>query len=106
MALIDARCVPSRVDMPVPTKHEIATLLAELDPAWTIDREHLTRSWSFPDFATALAFVNEVGAVAEHEDHHPDVTLTWGRVRVALTTHVVQRITRNDFILAAKLDRL
>lgn len=79
-------------------------LLGQLD-GWSITAgPRLSGKWKFADFATALAFVNRIGALADAEDHHPDVTLGWGRVGVELWTHVVDGLTENDFILAAKMD--
>ena len=60
----------------------------------------------FPDFRTALDFVNRVGAVAEQEGHHPDLGLSWGKVDVTTWTHKIDGLTESDFILAAKIDRL
>jgi 4a-hydroxytetrahydrobiopterin dehydratase len=60
----------------------------------------------FPDFAKALAFVNRVGRVAEREWHHPDVELAWGLVGIELSTHAIGGLSVNDFILAARIDRL
>ena len=71
---------------------------------WIADH-HLTKSFAFPDFKTALAFVNRAGAVAEAEGHHPDLLLTWGRVDVKTYTHKIDGLTESDFILAAKIDR-
>ena len=72
---------------------------------WTVDGHHLTRTFTFPDFRQALAFVNRVGAVAEAEGHHPDLSLTWGRVDVKTYTHKIDGLTESDFILAAKIDQ-
>jgi len=60
----------------------------------------------FPDFRGALAWVNAVAEIAESEGHHPEITFTWGRARAVIWTHVVGGLTENDFILAAKIDRL
>jgi 4a-hydroxytetrahydrobiopterin dehydratase len=65
----------------------------------------VARSFHFPDFRSALDFVNRVGAVAEEEGHHPDLTLRWGRVDVVTYTHKIDGLTESDFILAAKIDR-
>jgi 4a-hydroxytetrahydrobiopterin dehydratase len=84
---------------------EAARLLAELD-GWTIEGgKHLVRRWKLADFKAALAFVNRIGAIAEREDHHPDIELGWGRVAVELWTHTAGGLTENDFIVAAKIDR-
>ena len=76
-------------------------------PAWTVeDGRRLRRALRFPDFATALAFVNRVGAQAEALGHHPDVVLGWGRVELTLTTHDAGGLTELDFELAARIDGL
>ncbi|MBI5136459.1 MAG: 4a-hydroxytetrahydrobiopterin dehydratase [Nitrospirae bacterium] len=85
----------------------IASYLRELGTGWqVIGTHHLEREFTFPDFARALAFTNRLGAVAEEQGHHPDIYLTWGRVRVTLWTHAVNGLTENDFILAARADTL
>jgi len=76
-------------------------------PGWqVVEGHHVTRSFQFPDFKTALDFVNRVGAVAEEEGHHPDLLLKWGQVDIKIWTHKVDGLTESDFILAAKIDRL
>jgi len=80
-------------------------LLAELGNGWTVLDNRLRKAYTFTDFAGALAFVNKVGAIAEAEDHHPDVMLSWGRVVIELWTHSVKGLSENDFICAAKFDQ-
>ncbi len=76
-------------------------------PDWEVVNEHhLKRTFKFPDFMQALAFVNKVGEVAEKEGHHPDILLGWGKAEVTTWTHAVDGLTESDFILAAKIDRL
>ncbi|RMF20611.1 MAG: 4a-hydroxytetrahydrobiopterin dehydratase [Deltaproteobacteria bacterium] len=92
--------------MPPLTPQQYEPLLATLD-GWQVEREHhLVRTFSFPDFRSALAFVNRVGELAESEGHHPDVHLAWGRVTIELWTHKIDGLSESDFILAAKIDRL
>jgi 4a-hydroxytetrahydrobiopterin dehydratase len=62
--------------------------------------------YTFPDFATALDFVNKAGAIAEAEGHHPDLLLSWGKVEVKVWTHKINGLTESDFILAAKIEEL
>lgn len=82
-------------------------VLREIDPAWeVVDEHHLVRTFRFPDFAQALAFVNRVGAIAEDQDHHPELTLTWGKVRVAVHSHDVGGLTRRDVRFAGACDAL
>ncbi|MFN8637094.1 MAG: 4a-hydroxytetrahydrobiopterin dehydratase [Chloroflexota bacterium] len=105
-ALTSKHCVPCEGGIPALTPAEIAPLLAQLD-GWTVqDGNKVTKSYTFPDFVQALAFVNRAGAVAEEEGHHPDLFLTWGKVGVELTTHAIGGLSENDFILAAKLDEV
>ena len=100
------KCVPCRGGVPALTGEEYEPLLEQLDASWRVaDGHHLTREYTFPDFATALAFTNRIGAIAEEEGHHPDIRLGWGKVSVDIWTHKVNGLTRSDFVLAAKIDR-
>jgi 4a-hydroxytetrahydrobiopterin dehydratase len=67
---------------------------------------HITRSFKFPDFRQALAFVNKVGNLAEEQGHHPDIFLAWGKAEITTWTHAIDGLTESDFILAAKIDKL
>jgi 4a-hydroxytetrahydrobiopterin dehydratase len=103
--LIQKHCVPCRGDVPALRGAELESLWAQL-PGWKVVGEHhLTKTFVFPDFKQALAFVNRAGAVAEAEGHHPDMMLAWGRVDVKTYTHKIDGLTESDFILAAKIDQ-
>ena len=100
-------CEPCRGGIPPLDAAGIAELRPQLSDGWeVVEDHHLVKDWSFDDFAGALAFVNRVGALAEAEGHHPDLTLGWGRVRCELWTHKVNGLTLWDFVLAAKIDEL
>jgi 4a-hydroxytetrahydrobiopterin dehydratase len=100
-------CVPCRGGVPALGRAVQKVLLAQIHRDWRIvDAHHLERDLRFPDFATALAFVNRVGALAESQGHHPDVDFGWGRVRISIWTHAIDGLTESDFVLAAKIDRL
>ena len=75
-------------------------------PGWELNEKGtvIERTYTFKDFAEALAFANKVGALAEEEGHHPDMFVAWGKVRLTLTTHAVKGLSENDFILAAKIN--
>ena len=106
MDLAEKRCVPCRGGVPPLTRGEIEGLLPKI-PKWQpVDDHHLSRTFTFPDFRTALDFVNRVGAIAEEQGHHPDLYLSWGKVGVKIWTHKIDGLTESDFILAAKFDRL
>ena len=105
--LANRHCEPCRAGTPPLRQEQIARLRADLDPAWeVVDQHHLERTFKFPDFRQALAFTNRVGELAEQEDHHPDIHLGWGRVKVLLFTHKIDGLSDNDFVLAAKIDRV
>lgn len=100
-------CVPCSGDTPRLAGAELARYRSTLGPDWQVESEQkLRRSYKFPDFATALAFVNRVGEVAERENHHPDLHLGWGRVGVELWTHAIDGLSESDFVLAAKIELL
>ncbi|TLZ73012.1 MAG: 4a-hydroxytetrahydrobiopterin dehydratase [Methanobacteriota archaeon] len=84
---------------------EIAAGLAEV-PKWTRTGSAIARAWKFEDFPGALAFINQVGALAEGMDHHPDIYNTWNKVTLTLTTHDRGGLTALDFDLAKKIDAL
>lgn len=106
MGLADRKCAPCQGGVPPLKSEEIARYAAET-PGWRVVNEHhLERVFVFPDFRTALDFVNRVGELAEEEGHHPDLLLSWGRVEVRIWTHKVDGLTESDFILAAKIDRM
>lgn len=84
----------------------LKSLLMEI-PGWKlVGGKRIVREFRFPDFSAALAFVNAAGAVAECENHHPDLFLSWGLVRVEISTHRVGGLTECDFILAARISRM
>ena len=103
-ALTSKHCVPCEGGIPALTDEEIQPLLAQLDGWTVVAGKRLAKTYRFPDFVQALAFVNQAGAVAEAEGHHPDLYLSWGKVGVELLTHAIGGLSENDFILAAKLD--
>lgn len=105
--LMQEKCIPCSLDTP-PMKGDILyTLLKDLNDEWTlVDETYLERRFKFNNFVDALAFVNQVGTLAEEEGHHPDIELGWGRVHIKLITHKIKGLSRNDFILASKIDVL
>ncbi len=83
---------------------ELAGWIADHAP-WRVEGDALVRDYAFADFASALAFVVEVGAVAQARDHHPDVALGWGKVKLVWTTHDEGGVTARDKTLAEESDR-
>jgi 4a-hydroxytetrahydrobiopterin dehydratase len=106
--LTHKRCRPCEGGVPALSAEEVREHLRAV-PQWRLgdDGRRIRRDWRVKDFATALDFFARVGQVAEAEDHHPDLHLTGYRnVVIELSTHAVGGLTENDFILAAKIDRL
>ncbi len=99
-------CAPCQGGVPALKGDALKPLLRQLSGWEVVNGHHLGKDFKFPDFVTALAFVNRVGEVAEAEGHHPDVHLTWGRVDLQIWTHKIDGLTESDFILAAKIDEL
>jgi 4a-hydroxytetrahydrobiopterin dehydratase len=108
-ALKNEKCTACRRDSPRITEAELNEL-KPLIPDWAlIERDgiqRLERAFAFSNFADALRFTDQVGAVAEQEGHHPAILTEWGKVTVTLWTHKIRGLHRNDFIMASKLDAL
>lgn len=83
---------------------EVERRLAGLD--WELDGRHLRKDLTFVDFGEAMAFVNRVADLAEERNHHPDITISWNRVGLRLTTHDRGGLTDRDFDLAGAVDAL
>ena len=104
--LASKTCVPCRGGVP-PLQGEELHKYEQQVPGWQVHKgHHLQRSFSFPDFVSALAFVNKVGAIAEEQGHHPNIFLTWGKAEIEIWTHKIDGLTESDFILAAKISKL
>jgi 4a-hydroxytetrahydrobiopterin dehydratase len=106
-ALADRACIPCKGGVPPLEGEELAAMTAALGGDWTVvDAHHLEKEYRFDDFRQALAFTNRVGELAEEQGHHPDIHLSWGKVRLDIWTHKIDGLHDSDFILAAKADRL
>ncbi len=82
-------------------------LKAQLSEGWeVINGHHLEKTFPFKEFSKRLAFTNLVANLGEEEGHHPDIHLSWQRVRIAIWTSAVNGLTKADFILAAKIDKI
>lgn len=103
------QCEACRRDSPRVTPDEVAALKPQI-PDWELTNlegiDRLMRDFQFKDFATALAFTNSVGELAEAEGHHPKLVTEWGKVGVSWWTHKIRGLHRNDFIMAAKTDQI
>ncbi|HKJ82989.1 MAG TPA: 4a-hydroxytetrahydrobiopterin dehydratase [Mariprofundaceae bacterium] len=106
-ALTDKKCIPCQGGVP-PMTREAAEAMLTHTPAWELDEQatHIVRTFRFPDFASAQAFANRVGEIAEAENHHPVITYSWGYCTVTFYTHKISGLHENDFIMAAKVNAL
>lgn len=97
-------CEPCAVGGEKMGEREIRLRLLAL-PGWkTIHNHHIYKAFQFPDFKTALEFVNKIGAISEEEGHHPDLGLSYGKVEVTLYTHALDGLSENDFLLAEMIE--
>src|SRR6266404_5063881 len=100
-------CVPCKGGVPPLKGKPLQTLLEAVNNGWRLVGEHhLEKEYKFEDFREALEFTNRVGEMAELQNHHPDIYLAWGKVKVTIWTHKIDGLTESDFIFAAKTDHL
>lgn len=105
MSLIQKKCEACEGGIgPLPAA-EITRYLSELN-GWEWRANAIEKRWKFKNYTEAQTFVVKVGAIAESEGHHPDISFGWGYAHILLTTHAAKGITLNDFIVAAKIDQL
>ncbi|MBM3257425.1 MAG: 4a-hydroxytetrahydrobiopterin dehydratase [Candidatus Liptonbacteria bacterium] len=106
MDLTQKKCVACEGGIPPLNERQVERYHAET-PEWTvIENKKIVRTFTFKDFAHAMQFVNKVAALAEEEGHHPDISISWNKVALSLTTHALKGLSENDFILAAKINML
>ncbi|MBV8425242.1 MAG: 4a-hydroxytetrahydrobiopterin dehydratase [Candidatus Eremiobacteraeota bacterium] len=106
-ALVQKTCTPCRGGVDPLTRDEAERFRTQA-PEWTLldDARKIERTFKQKNFRESLAFVNAVGDLAESEGHHPDITFGWGYATISLYTHKIKGLHENDFIMAAKIDRL
>lgn len=98
-------CTPCKGGVPPLTGAQLMGLLKLLNHDWrVVEEHHLEKEYQFPNFVDALAFTNKVGAIAEEQNHHPDILTTWGKTKVTIWTHKIDGLTESDFIFAAKVE--
>ena len=107
MDLAQKKCVPCEAESPPLSRSSAEALLSQIT-GWNLSAEakKISKTFKFKNFREAISFANAVAEIAETEGHHPDLSISWGKVAVELTTHAVKGLSENDFILAAKIDSL
>lgn len=110
MAKVDLtkqKCVPCEGGVEPMKREEFQQYLGQISDWEVVEDKKLAKKFKFKDFKEALAFVNKVGALAEEENHHPNIFIYgWNKVKITLTTHAIGGLSLNDFILASKIDKL
>jgi 4a-hydroxytetrahydrobiopterin dehydratase len=106
-SLAEKSCVPCRGGIP-PLTHDEAEYFHEQAPDWALydQATRIERTYRFKNFREAFAFVERAAGLAETEGHHPDIGFGWGYVTISLRTRKIKGLHENDFIMAAKLDRI
>ena len=108
--LSDKKCIPCEGNIPPFDKSEIHKYLKKVD-GWDVKSNedksfYLIKSFKFKNFKESQNFVNKIGEISEDEGHHPDISFGWGYAKINITTHAIEGLSENDFILAAKIDKI
>ena len=105
--LAKKECIPCKGGVPPMGLEQAQGMIEGINSDWElIEIHHIERIWTFPDFNSALQFVNDAGAICEEQNHHADFELGWGRVKAMIWTHKINGLTESDFVLAAKFDEI
>jgi 4a-hydroxytetrahydrobiopterin dehydratase len=103
--LSEKECIACSGWVPKLVGEALVNLHTELGNEWNVVEEHhLEKTYKFSNFRKALDFTNAVGELAEEQNHHPDIFLAWGKVKVTIWTHKIDGLTESDFVFAAKAD--
>jgi 4a-hydroxytetrahydrobiopterin dehydratase len=105
MKLSEMTCSPIKKGTAPLSRSEAESLVPQIS-SWSLAENEIAREFHFKDFREAMDFVNRVAAVANEQDHHPDIGIFYNIVKLTLSTHKINGLSLNDFILAAKIDRL
>jgi 4a-hydroxytetrahydrobiopterin dehydratase len=99
--------VPCKGGVPPLKGENLKQLSEQLGGGWQVVNEHhLEKEYKFQNFRQALDFTNKVGELAEQQNHHPDIYLAWGKVKLTLWTHKIDGLTESDFVFASKVLKL
>jgi len=108
--LLNKKCVPCEGEIQPFDISEIHKYQKQVD-GWTVSKNQnkiyfLEKNFAFKNFTKSNEFINKVGEISEEEGHHPDITFGWGYAKIIITTHAIEGLSENDFILAAKIDQI
>jgi 4a-hydroxytetrahydrobiopterin dehydratase len=105
-ALARERCVELPAGTPPLTAEEVRLLAGAVAREWQVNAGEIRREFAFKSFNAAFGLATRIALLAESQNHHPELEVAWGRLVVRLTTHSIGGLSRNDFIMAARIDRL
>ena len=108
--LLYKKCVPCEGGVPSLDLSEIHKYQKKID-GWDVKKNEkkiyfIEKNFKFKNFINSQKFVNKIGEISEKENHHPDITFGWGYAKIVITTHAIEGLSENDFILAAKIDQI
>ena len=108
--LLDKKCVPCEGGVPSLDLSEIHKFQKKVD-GWDVKKNEkqiyfLEKKFKFKNFINSQDFINKVSEISENENHHPDILFGWGYAKIFITTHAIEGLSQNDFILAAKIDQI
>jgi 4a-hydroxytetrahydrobiopterin dehydratase len=104
--LASQKCVPCETWVPPMHPDKVSEMLKQIKGWESEDNSKIKKQFKFKDFKEAMVFVNKVADLAEDEGHHPNITIIYNKVALALTTHFIKGLHENDFIMASKIDQL
>lgn len=105
--LAHKKCKPCEDGTPPLKEDEVSFYLSKLDSKWMVqDNTKIKRKFKFKSFKEAMEFVNKIAVLADKEGHHPDFCVSYNKVFVTLTTHAIKGLSRNDFIVAGKIENI
>jgi 4a-hydroxytetrahydrobiopterin dehydratase len=108
--LLNKKCLPCEGGVKAFDISEIHKYQKKVD-GWNVVKNDskiyfLEKNFKFKNFLESQGFINNVGQISENEGHHPDITFGWGYAKISITTHAIEGLSENDFILAAKIDQI
>lgn len=104
--LKEKKCIPCEGGIPALKPLEVKRFLEQLSGWQLMSRKKITKEFQFVNFRHNMDFVNKIAQLAEEEGHHPDLIISYAKLRVEIFTHAIDGLSENDFILAAKIDQL
>lgn len=103
---ITKKCIPCQGGVPKLNSEEITQFLSKIDSYWMVEDDRLFKDFDFNDYNQAVNFANNVVNIANEEEHHPYIHINYKNVRIILFTHKINGLHENDFLMAAKIDKI